>query len=78
MTLISRKPEHNSNINLQVECAPLHKCARPRPAVCTGGAAKTRKRNEHKHKFKNQPKILTFKIDSLIKHKLQGLNSNKN
>ena len=67
-----------SDINLQVECAPLCKCARPRPAVWTGGAAKTRKRNEHKHKFKNQPKILTYNIDSLTKHKSQGLNSNKN
>ena len=34
---------HNSNINLQVECDPLRKCARPRSVVCTGGAAKTRK-----------------------------------
>ena len=41
-----RKPTHNSNINLQVECDPLRKCARPRPAVYTGGAAKTRKRNQ--------------------------------
>ena len=38
-----RKLTHNSNINLQVECDPLRKCARPRPVVCTGGAAKTRK-----------------------------------
>ena len=65
ITLISRKPAHNSNINLQVECAPLCKCARSRPAVCTGGAAKTRKGTNNK--FKNQPKILTFKIDSLTK-----------
>ena len=64
-----RKPAHISSINLQVECAPLRKCARPRPAVWTRGAAKTRKRNQHK--FKNQPKILTSKIDSLqnINHK---------
>ena len=41
-SLIIEKPAHISNINLQVECARLHKCAGPRPAVCTGGAAKTR------------------------------------
>ena len=73
-----RKLAHISSINLQVECAPLRCCARPRPAIWTGGAAKIRKRNEHKHKFKNQPKILTSKIDSLTKYKSQGLNSNKN
>ena len=72
-----RKRAHISSINLQVECAPLRKCARPRPTVCTGGAAKIRKRNKHKHKFNNQPKILTFRIDSLTKHKSQGLNFNK-
>ena len=71
-----RKLSHISSINLQVECTPLCHCARPRPAVWTGGATKTRKRNQHK--FKNQPKILTSKIDSLTKHKSQGLNSNKN
>ena len=37
------KPAYISSINLQVECAPLRKCARPRPAVCTGGAAKQEK-----------------------------------
>ena len=60
ITLISRKPAHNSNINLQVECAPLRKCARPRPAVCTGGAAKTRKWNNHE--FQNQPNILILRM----------------
>ena len=64
-----RKLAHISSINLQVECAPLRECARPRPAVWTGGAAKTRK--ETNHKFQNQPKILTSKIDSLTKHKSQ-------
>ena len=44
--LDNRKPAHISNINLQVERDPLCKCARPRPAVCTGGAAKIRKRNQ--------------------------------
>ena len=38
-----RKLAHISSINLQVECAPLHCCARPRPAVCTGGTAKPKK-----------------------------------
>ena len=38
-----RKRAHISSINLQVECAPLRKYARPRPAVCTGGAAKQEK-----------------------------------
>ena len=38
-----RKITHHSNINLQVDCDPLRKCAQPRPVVCTGGAAKTRK-----------------------------------
>ena len=66
-----RKPTHNSNINLQVECAPLRKRARPRPAVWTGGAAKSRKGTNNKYIFKNQPKILTSKIDSLLKHKSQ-------
>ena len=74
----NRKLAHISSINLQVECAPLRKCARPRPAVWTGGAAKTSKRNEYKHKFKNQPKILTSKIDSLIKHKPQELKPTEN
>ena len=46
IALISRKHTHNPNINLQVECAPLRKYAQPRPTVCTGGTAKTRKRNE--------------------------------
>ena len=39
----NRKPAHISSINLQVECAPLRCCARPRPAVRTGGAAKQEK-----------------------------------
>ena len=57
-----RKPTHISNINLQVECAPLRKCARPRPAVCTGGAAKQEKdHNQHQQ----QPNILISKSDSL-------------
>ena len=38
-----RKLAHISSINLQVECAPLRKCAGPRPAVCTGGAGKQEK-----------------------------------
>ena len=67
-----RKLSHISSINLLVECAPLHKCARSRPAIWTGGTAKTRK--ETNHKFQNQPKILTSKIDSLTKLEL---NSNK-
>ena len=66
-----RKPTHNSNINLQVECAPLHKCARPRLAVWTGGAAKSRKGTNNKYNFKNRPKIVTSKIDSLIKYNSQ-------
>ena len=37
------KLAHISSINLQVECAPLRKCTRPRPAVCTGGTAKQEK-----------------------------------
>ena len=41
--LILEKRKYISSINLQVECAPLRKCARPRPAVCTGGAAKQEK-----------------------------------
>ena len=44
----NRKLAHISSINLQVECAPLCCCARPRPAVCTGGAAKQEKDyNQH-------------------------------
>ena len=43
ITFNTGKPAHKSNINLQVECAPLRCCARPRPAVCTGGAAKQEK-----------------------------------
>ena len=39
----NRKLAHILSINLQVECAPLRKCARPRPTVCTGGAAKQEK-----------------------------------
>ena len=38
-----RKPAHILSINLQVECAPLRKCARPRPVVYTEGAAKQEK-----------------------------------
>ena len=57
--LDNRKPAHISNINLQVECAPLRWCARPRPAVCTGGAAKTRKRTNYQHQ--NQPNILLLR-----------------
>ena len=41
--LIIEKLAHISSINLQVECAPLRCCARPRPAVRTGGAAKQEK-----------------------------------
>ena len=39
----NRKLAHISSINLQVERDPLRKCARPRPAVYTGGAAKQEK-----------------------------------
>ena len=39
-----RKRAHISSINLQVECAPLRCCARPRPADRTGGAAKIKKK----------------------------------
>ena len=39
-----RKRAHISSINLQVECAPLRYCARPRPADRTGGAAKIKKK----------------------------------
>ena len=41
--LIIENPSHISSINLQVECAPLRCCARPRPAVRTRGAAKQEK-----------------------------------
>ena len=41
--LILEKRTHISSINLQVECAPLRKCAWPRLAVCTGGTAKQEK-----------------------------------
>ena len=65
-----RKLAHISSINLQVECAPLRCCARPRPADRTGGAAKPEKKGRIINKtFKNQPKILTSKIDSLTKYK---------
>ena len=47
-SITNRKLAHISSINLQVECAPLRKCARPRPVVCTGGAAKQEKDyNQH-------------------------------
>ena len=55
-----RKPAHISSINLQVECARLRKYARPRPAVCTGGAAKTRKRTNNQ--YQNQPNILLLRM----------------
>ena len=55
-----RKPAHISSINLQVECAPLRKCARPRLAVCTEGAAKTRKRTNNQHQ--KQPNILLLRM----------------
>ena len=69
-----KKLAHNSNINLQVECDPLRKCARSRLAVCTGGAAKTRKGTNHKSQ--NQPNILTSKNNSLKKQKSQAINPN--
>ena len=43
-----RKLAHISSINLQVECAPLRRCARPRPADRTGGAAKPEKGTNNK------------------------------
>ena len=65
-----RKRAHISNINLQVECAPLRCCARPRPADRTGGAAKIKKKERTINKtFKKQSKTLTSKIDSLTKYK---------
>ena len=57
--LILEKPAHISSINLQVECAPLRCCARPRPAVRTGGAAK--QEIDH-HQYQQQPNILLLRV----------------
>ena len=49
ITLISRKPAHNSNINLQAECAPL--CSPDWPCLvglCLGIAKDKKEENELK------------------------------